>query len=131
MWTGRKGCCRGDDADKPDAGEVSRYNIRRGIEGSLERLQVDCIDLYQLHWPARYVPLFGMKQYRPEHCRDAAGFEEMVGVRQLPWDSHARAGASVLASCLLACRPAASQHNPTVVELLLVCCHNPDSTTEP
>ena len=110
---------------------LTREAILAAVDASLRRLQVDCIDLYQLHWPARYVPLFGMKQYRPEHCRDAAGFEEMVGVRQLPWDSHAHAGASVLASCLLACRPAASQHNPTVVELLLVCCHNPDSTTEP
>ena len=27
-------------------------SIRREVEGSLRRLQVDCIDLYQIHWPA-------------------------------------------------------------------------------
>ena len=30
---------------------ISRETIRDEVEGSLKRLQVDCIDLYQLHWP--------------------------------------------------------------------------------
>lgn len=30
---------------------LARDSIRREIEGSLRRLDVDCIDLYQLHWP--------------------------------------------------------------------------------
>lgn len=32
-------------------------------EGSLRRLQTDVIDLYQLHWPDRTVPLFGKLEY--------------------------------------------------------------------
>jgi len=31
--------------------------IRAGIRGSMKRLKVDVIDLYQLHWPDREVPL--------------------------------------------------------------------------
>ncbi|ABS66374.1 aldo/keto reductase [Xanthobacter versatilis] len=34
-------------------------NITYAIEGSLKRLQTDYVDLYQLHWPDRAVPLFG------------------------------------------------------------------------
>ena len=32
---------------------ISAQKIRTSIEGSLKRLQIDCIDLYQLHWPNR------------------------------------------------------------------------------
>lgn len=38
---------------------LDRSNIREAIEGSLQRLQTDYLDLYQLHWPNRSVPLFG------------------------------------------------------------------------
>ncbi|MDQ0506873.1 aryl-alcohol dehydrogenase-like predicted oxidoreductase [Xanthobacter agilis] len=34
-------------------------NINEAVEGSLKRLGTDYIDLYQLHWPDRAVPLFG------------------------------------------------------------------------
>jgi aryl-alcohol dehydrogenase-like predicted oxidoreductase len=43
-------------------------------------VQVDVIDLYQLHWPDRYVPLFGKYQFKPDEApeREVVAFEESV-----------------------------------------------------
>ena len=40
-------------------------DIVASCEGSLRRLQTDAIDLYQIHWPERHVPAFGIKYYDP------------------------------------------------------------------
>ncbi|ART54784.1 aldo/keto reductase [Acidovorax carolinensis] len=40
-------------------------DIVASCEGSLRRLQTDVIDLYQIHWPERHVPAFGIKYYDP------------------------------------------------------------------
>ncbi|GFH08269.1 aldo keto reductase, partial [Haematococcus lacustris] len=53
------------DPPTPNAAqpELDAASIRQALEGSLRRLRTTYIDLYQLHWPNRYAPLWGARQY--------------------------------------------------------------------
>jgi len=42
---------------------LTRESVLEACDASLKRLQVDYIDLYQIHWPDRYVPIFGSFGY--------------------------------------------------------------------
>lgn len=57
---------------------VTKKQIQTAVDGSLARLDTDCIDLLQVHWPDRYVPLFGQAGYDVEKRRDAVSFEEQL-----------------------------------------------------
>lgn len=46
--------------------EMTARHIREAVDGSLERLQTDYIDLYQIHWPDRSANYFGKLEYAPD-----------------------------------------------------------------
>ncbi len=54
---------------------ISPEHLREALEGSLRRLRTDYVDLYQIHWPDRYVPMFGESSY------DASRERETIPIR--------------------------------------------------
>lgn len=51
-------------------------NITEAVEASLRRLGTDYIDLYQIHWPSRALPLFGGGAHAP--AREGLGAEVSI-----------------------------------------------------
>merc|ERR1719217_985599 len=58
---------------------VTKEQIVASVDASLKRLGVDHLDLLQIHWPDRYVPMFGSVSYDCKKEREGAvSFEEQA-----------------------------------------------------
>ncbi|AEX50791.1 NADP(H)-dependent aldo-keto reductase [Rahnella aquatilis] len=58
------GPSRGNDNAIRPAQMLDRKNIRAALDASLQRLNTDYLDLYQLHWPQRQTNYFGKLSYQ-------------------------------------------------------------------
>ncbi len=56
---GRRDWIRGGRTD------LTRENIAEAVDLSLRRLGIERIDLFQIHWPQRNVPMFGTTEFDP------------------------------------------------------------------
>lgn len=57
---------------------IDKENIKVALHNSLKRLNTDYIDLYQIHWPDRYVPNFGPSFYNVSKKRDSTFFFDQL-----------------------------------------------------
>ncbi|OCQ99070.1 NADP(H)-dependent aldo-keto reductase [Nostoc sp. MBR 210] len=59
---------------------IDRDNIKQAVDDSLKRLQTDYIDLYQIHWPDRYVPRFGQTVFELSQLKETVPIVEQLEV---------------------------------------------------
>ena len=69
---GRRDWIRGGRTD------LTSKIIAEAIETSLARLKLDCIDIYQIHWPQRNVPMFGAIEFDPKKEKGGPSIAEQV-----------------------------------------------------
>ncbi|OSZ65502.1 aldo/keto reductase [Hydrogenophaga sp. IBVHS2] len=72
------GPSRGMPWIRGDQSGLTRAEVIAACDGSLKRLQTEVIDLYQLHWPARNVPVFGNLYFDPTKDRACAAIDEQL-----------------------------------------------------
>lgn len=72
------GPARGMDWIREGKADLSADDIVTACEHSLKRLQTDVIDLYQIHWPVRHVPAFGVQYFEPAKDKPVTSIHEQL-----------------------------------------------------
>ena len=61
-----------------DRPRLDKKSITDAIDGTLERLQTDYVDLYQIHWPERKTNFFGPRAYEHDEADDSTPIRETL-----------------------------------------------------
>lgn len=78
----------GADEDKPPKGchSYEADILERSCKASIERLQCEYIDLYQIHFPSRDCPIFGCASFYPEGMNRPMPFADKIPAGQPGYD---------------------------------------------
>jgi aryl-alcohol dehydrogenase-like predicted oxidoreductase len=76
------GPSRGMPWIRGESSGLTEAEIVNACEASLRRLKTDVIDLYQIHWPARNVPAFGLLSFDPTKDKPCASVHEQLEAMQ-------------------------------------------------
>src|SRR5699024_7585963 len=58
--------------------KFTQEQLTQALDGSLQRLQTDVIDLYQIHWPAPASNYFGKLNYQTDTNADLEQEENVI-----------------------------------------------------
>ena len=72
------GPARNADWIRGGSANLTPQQIREACDDSLKRLHTDVIDLYQIHWPNRNVPLFGPLYFDPKNDREYTSIHDQL-----------------------------------------------------
>lgn len=63
---------------------MTAQDILNSCDASLKRLKTDVIDLYQIHWPERHVPSFGVMYFDPaKDTNETSIHEQLMAMEKL------------------------------------------------
>jgi aryl-alcohol dehydrogenase-like predicted oxidoreductase len=84
LATKAAGPVRGYEWLRNGSADVTANDIVASCEASLKRLHTEVIDLYQLHWPTRALPVFGSLYFDPKNDRPITPIDEQLrGLQRL------------------------------------------------